>query len=67
MPPHFQPLRDLIRCCLFFDKLASCLSWVNSGTNSISQLLNLGDSWPFVNNFSVDLFRISGRKVSYFL
>ena len=49
---HFQLLRDLIRCCLFFDQPEDCLNQGTANTDSMSQLVNLEDSWPFVNNFS---------------
>ena len=29
-----------------------CLNQGTAGTDGMSQLVNLGDSWPFVNNFS---------------
>ena len=46
---HFQLLRDLIRCCHFFDQPEDCLNWGNASTDGMSQLDNLEDSWPFVN------------------
>ena len=49
---HFQLLRDLLRCCIFFDQPEDCLNRGTANTDSMSQLVNLEDSWPFVNNFS---------------
>ena len=49
---HFQLLRDLNRCCLFYDQIADCLNQGTNGTNSTNQLINLVDCWPFVSNFS---------------
>ena len=43
---HFQLMRDAVS---FFDQLEGSLNW---GTTGMSLLFNLGDSWPFANNFN---------------
>ena len=32
MSSHFQLMRDLIRCCLFFDQLEGSLNWGSTRT-----------------------------------
>ena len=49
---HFQLLRDLIICCLFFDQPEDCLNWGTASTDGMNQLVNLKTVGPFVNNFS---------------
>ena len=73
MLSHFQLLRDLIRHFLLFDQLAGCLNQGIMGTDGMSWLVNLRDSWLFVSTFSSRSKQISnlenqstGSKVSHF-
>ena len=52
MSSHFQLMRDLFRCCLFFDHLEGSLNLGTAGIIGMNWLVNLGDSWPFVNKFN---------------
>ena len=51
---------------LFVDQFAGCRNQGMVGTDSMSWLVNLGNSWPFLIYFPVDVLRISQGKLAIF-
>ena len=51
---------------LFVDQFEGCLNQGMVGTDSMSWLVNLGNSWPFLTYFPVDVLRISQGKLAIF-
>ena len=54
------------RSSLFFDQPEGCLNRGTAGTDGMGLLLIWETVGPLLITFPVDLFRISGRKVSHF-
>ena len=54
------------RSSLFFDQPEGCLNRGTAGTDGMGLLLIWETVGPLLITFPVDLFRISGTKVSHF-